>query len=240
MKRIVGLVLVFVVLFVTETASAQDELSVPKSELANGNSSVQSEVDTQEIPEKEIPNTQKLETPLTPPADALKMIQLPDGFESTLFAAEPDIHQPISITTDTRGRLWVVECYTYSDRKENFNTQLNDRIVIFEDTDNDGVFDSRKIFWDQGKKLTSVEVGMGGVWVTAAPKLMFIPDRNLDDVPDSKPEILLDGFEDDVIRHNIVNGLRWGPDGWLYGRHGIQGNSFVGPPGATQSRSEPR
>ena len=239
MKRIVGLVLVFVVLFVTETASAQDELSVPKSELANGNSSVQSEVDTQEIPEKEIPNTQKLETPLTPPVDALKMIQLPDGFESTLFAAEPDIHQPISITTDTRGRLWVVECYTYSDRKENFNTQLNDRIVIFEDTDNDGVFDSRKIFWDQGKKLTSVEVGMGGVWVTAAPKLMFIPDRNLDDVPDSKPEILLDGFEDDVIRHNIVNGLRWGPDGWLYGRHGIQGNSFVGPPGATQSQRTP-
>ena len=184
----------------------------------------------------QIPNTQKLETPMTPPADALKRMQLPDGFQSTLFAAEPDIHQPISVTTDARGRLWVVECYTHSDRKENFNTQLNDRIVIFEDTDSDGVFDNRKVFWDQGKKLTSVEVGMGGVWVTAAPNLMFIPDRNSDDVPDGEPKILLDGFEGDVIRHNIVNGLRWGPDGWLYGRHGIQGNSFVGPPGATESQ----
>ena len=187
----------------------------------------------------QIPNTQKLETPMTPPVEALKMMQLPDGFQSTLFAAEPDIHQPISVTTDARGRLWVVECYTYSDRKENFNTQLNDRIVIFEDTDGDGVFDNRKVFWDQGKKLTSVEVGMGGVWVTAAPNLMFIPDRNSDDVPDGQPKVLLDGFNGDVIRHNIVNGLRWGPDGWLYGRHGIQGTSFVGPPGATESQRIP-
>ena len=60
----------------------------------------------------QIPNTQKLETPMTPPVEALKMMQLPDGFQSTLFAAEPDIHQPISVTTDARGRLWLVECYT--------------------------------------------------------------------------------------------------------------------------------
>ena len=189
--------------------------------------------------DQEIPNTQETKTPITPPFEALKMMEMPEGFEATLFAAEPDIHQPISITTDARGRLWVVECYTYSDRKENFNTELNDRIVIFDDVDNDGVFDSRKIFWDQGKKLTSIEVGMGGVWITAAPNLLFIPDRNSDDVPDGEPEILLDGFEDDVVRHNIVNGLRWGPDGWLYGRQGIQGNSVVGAPGATESQRTP-
>ena len=77
---------------------------------------------------------------------------------------------------------------------------------------------------------------MGGVWITAAPNLMFIPDRDRDDVPDGEPIVLLDGFEGDVIRHNIVNGLRWGPDGWLYGRHGIQATSFVGPPGSTDSQ----
>ena len=182
------------------------------------------------------PNTQELSVPMTPPNEALKMMRLPAGFKATLFAAEPDIHQPIAVTTDSKGRLWVAECYTYSDRKENYDTNLNDRIVIFEDTDNDGVFDNKKVFWDKFKKLTSVEVGFGGVWVTAAPNLMFIPDANGDDIPDGEPEILLNGFEGDVIRHNIVNGLRWGPDGWLYGRHGIQGTSFVGAPDATESQ----
>ena len=105
----------------------------------------------QETQEQQIPNTQKLEVPMTSPADALKMMELPEGFKSTLFAAEPDVHQPISVTTDARGRLWVAECYTYSDRKENYNTELNDRIVIFEDTDNDGKFDKRKVFWDKAK-----------------------------------------------------------------------------------------
>ena len=57
--------------------------------------------------------------------------------------------------------------------------------------------------------------------------------------PTVSQSFLLDGFEGDVIRHNIVNGLRWGPDGWLYGRHGIQATSFVGPPGATESQRTP-
>jgi len=182
------------------------------------------------------PNTQELTIPMTPPGEALKMMELPEGFNASLFAAEPDVHQPISATTDAKGRLWVAECYTYSDRKTNFDTKLNDRIVIFEDTDNDGVFDKKKVFTDKLKKLTSVEVGFGGVWVTAAPNLLFIPDENGDDIPDGEPQVLLNGFEGDVIRHNIVNGLRWGPDGWLYGRHGIQGTSFVGPPDATESQ----
>jgi putative membrane-bound dehydrogenase-like protein len=185
------------------------------------------------------PNTQKLEIPFTPPEQALKMMELPTGFQATLFAAEPDVHQPIAVATDTRGRLWVVECYTYSDRKENFNTNLNDRVIILEDVDHDGKFDKKTVFWDQGKKLTGIELGHGGVWLTAAPNLLFIPDRDFDDIPDEEPTIILNGFEDNVIRHNIVNGLRWGPDGWLYGRHGIQGTSFIGAPDATDSQRVP-
>lgn len=184
----------------------------------------------------ELPNTQSLLIPQTPPDEALKMLSLPDGFQATMFAAEPDVNQPIAMTTDARGRLWVAECNTYSDQKENFNTKLNDRIIILEDTNSDGTFDKKTVFWDQAKKLTSIEVGFGGVWLTAAPNLMFIPDANQDDVPDGEPVVLLDGFEGNVIRHNIVNGLRWGPDGWLYGRHGIQATSFVGSPGATESQ----
>lgn len=196
-------------------------------------------VPAQESESKKFPNTQALDIPFTPPEDALNRIELPEGFKATLFAAEPDVHQPVAATFDSKGRLWVAECYTYSDRKENFNTRLDDRIVIFEDEDNDGVFDSRKIFWDHGKRLTGIEIGFGGVWVTAAPNLLFIPDRDGDDVPDGEPEVLLNGFNHTTVRHNFVNGPRWGPDGWLYGRHGILATSYVGPPGATASQRQP-
>ncbi len=184
-------------------------------------------------------DTQALTLPFTTPQQALDMLQLPDGFRATLFAAEPDVRQPIAATTDHRGRLWVVENLTYSDSSTNYDLTQSDRILILEDSDHDGVCDSRTVFWDQGKKVTGIELGFGGVWLTAAPNLLFIPDANGDDQPDGPPQVLLNGFEGDVIRHNIVNGLRWGPDGWLYGRHGIQATSFVGKPDATESERVP-
>lgn len=180
-------------------------------------------------------NTQKETIPLTSAADTVKKMRMPPGFKATVFAAEPDIRQPIAITTDSRGRLWVAECYTYAESKVNYAQDQRDRIVILEDTDNDGHFDKRTVFWDKGSKLTSVEVGFGGVWALCAPNLLFIPDKNGDDVPDGEPIVVLDGWEDNTIRHNIVNGLKWGPDGWLYGRHGIQATSSVGKPGTPES-----
>jgi putative membrane-bound dehydrogenase-like protein len=181
-------------------------------------------------------NNQQGDYTLTPAGQALKMFKLPAGFEVSLFAGEPDVRQPIALTTDARGRLWVAECYSYDDRSNNYSAKQRDRVVIYEDSDNDGRFDKRKVFWDKAWKLTSVEVGFGGVWVLCAPNLMFIPDRDGDDVPDGEPEVILDGWNDDRIRHNIVNGLKWGPDGWLYGRHGIMATSEVGPPDATVSQ----
>ncbi|MCA9027469.1 MAG: c-type cytochrome [Planctomycetaceae bacterium] len=174
-------------------------------------------------------------TPLSA-EEATALITVSDGFEVTLFAGEPDVQQPISMTIDERGRVWVAENYTYAEAAVNFDTQYNDRVVILEDTDHDGRSDKRKVFWDSAKRLTSVEVGFGGVWVLAAPQLLFIPDRDHDDVPDGPPVVVLDGWNGGAVRHNIVNGLKWGPDGWLYGRHGILANSFVGKPGSTPSQ----
>jgi putative membrane-bound dehydrogenase-like protein len=170
-----------------------------------------------------------------PVAEAAQHVVLPPGFKASLFAGEPDIRQPVAMTFDDRGRLWVAECYTYADLKTNYDMNLRDRIVIFEDSKGTGHFDKRTVFWDQGKRLTSIAVGFGGVFATCAPNLIFIPDRNGDDVPDGPPEVLLDGWDTDVVRHNIVNGLKWGPDGWLYGRHGILASSSVGKPGAAES-----
>ena len=181
-------------------------------------------------------NTQNQADKLSTPQEALKGMRVPQGFQVSLFAEEPAVQQPIGFTTDERGRLWVAENYTYADRSKDYDLSLRDRILIFEDTNHDGRFDKRTVFWDGAQKLTSVAVGFGGVWALCAPNLLFLPDKNRDDVPDGPPQVVLDGFNHDAIRHNIVNGLKWGPDGWLYGCHGITATSSVGLPGATDSQ----
>lgn len=162
------------------------------------------------------------------PAESLAKIRVPDGFHVSLFAAEPDIRQPIAMAFDDRGRLWVAECYSYP----NWKQEKTDRILIFNDTDQDGQFDERRVFLDGITNLSSIEIGFGGVWITAAPELLFVADRDRDDIPDGPPDVLLDGFNaTEEVNHNVVNGLQWGPDGWLWGRHGILEESLVGAPG---------
>jgi len=164
------------------------------------------------------------------PHDALASLQLPQGFQASLFAAEPHIVQPIAFTFDDRGRLWVVECLSYP----KWDSTGNDRIAILEDTDHDGRFDKKTLFFEHGANFVGIELGFGGVWVTATPNLLFIPDADADDRPDAPPEILLDGW-DLKARHNAFNGLTWGPDGWLYGCNGILSNSLIGKPGTPES-----
>ena len=173
------------------------------------------------------------------PEEARQSITTPDGFAVSVFAAEPNVRQPIAMAFDERGRLWVAENYTYAESALRFDRRLNDRVVILEDTDGDGQADVRKVFWDQAKTLTSVEIGYGGVWALSDGKLLFVPDSDRDDTPDGDPVVLLDGWDQLRVRHNIVNGLRWGPDGWLYGRHGILATSFVGRPGTPREARTP-
>ncbi len=159
---------------------------------------------------------------------AARAMNIPEGFEVRVFAAEPDVRQPIAFTIDERGRLWVVEAYTYPIRQP--EGQGRDRILIFTDRDGDGRFDERKVFAEGLNLVSGIEVGFGGVWVGAAPYLLFIPDRNRDDVPDGDPIVVLDGwgYQD---THETLNAFIWGPDGWLYGCHGVFTHSAVGKPG---------
>ena len=164
------------------------------------------------------------------PAEGIKAMTMPAGFKATLFAAEPDIVNPIAFTIDARGRLWVVQSFSYPTRQP--EGKGKDTILIFEDTDGDGKADKRTVF-AQGLNLVSgIEVGFGGVWVGAAPYLLFIPDKDGDDKPDSEPQVLLDGwgYQD---THETLNTFCWGPDGWLYGCHGVFTHSAVGKPGAS-------
>src|SRR4029453_17678914 len=133
-------------------------------------------------------NQPVLEQPSPVPlAEAAKRMSLPTGFTATLCAGEPEVRQPIAMAFDDRGRLWIAECYSYPNWKE----KGNDRILIFEDTDGDGRFDRRKVFWEKGNYLTGLLPGFGGVWVCCSPHLLFIPDRNGDDVPDGPPQVIL-------------------------------------------------
>jgi putative membrane-bound dehydrogenase-like protein len=169
------------------------------------------------------------------PQESLAKLKLPPGFTATIFAAEPDVHNPIALAWDARGRLWVAENYTYAERPIKFDLQLRDRILIFEDRDGDGQFDSRKVFTGETQRLTSIELGHGGVWAMCPPQLLFIPDRDSDDVPDGPAEVILDGFTVPAENyHNLANGLRWGPDGWLYGRCGASAPGEIGRPGAPE------
>jgi putative membrane-bound dehydrogenase-like protein len=164
-------------------------------------------------------------------AESAAKLTLPKGFRATLFAGDPDVQQPIAMAYDDRGRLWVVECYTFNSR--NFDKKMSDRIVIFEDRDHDGKFDVRKVVWNKGHMLTGIEHGFGGIWILNKGTLSHMAIGADDQA--GQMTVHLDGFTDRA-QHNIANGLKWGPDGWLYGRHGILATSTVGAPGTPKDQ----
>ena len=88
-----------------------------------------------------------------PPAEAAAGFRVPEGFRVGVFAAEPDVRNPIAMAWDRRGRLWVAENYTYAERTQKFDLRLRDRVLIFEDADGDGRFDKRTVFTDDVQML---------------------------------------------------------------------------------------
>ncbi|HZZ71926.1 MAG TPA: PVC-type heme-binding CxxCH protein [Pirellulales bacterium] len=166
------------------------------------------------------------------PEKAAEVMELPAGFKVQVAAAEPDVKQPIAMAFDHRGRLWIAEAYEYPRKAP--EGQGHDRILIFEDTTGNGKFDKRTVFAEHLNLVSGLQVSFGGVWVGAAPQLLFIPDRNGDDVPDGPPEVVLDGwgYQD---THETLNTFTWGPDGWLYGCQGVFTQSNVGKPGAADA-----
>ena len=182
------------------------------------------------------------------PADALAAFTVPDDLEIETVLTEPEVRQPLFMSWDERGRLWVMQYLQYPypegltmvSRDEYWRAVYDklpeppplgargaDKITIHEDTDGDGVLDTHKVFVDGLNIASSFAKGRGGVWVLNPPYLLFYPDADNDDVPDGDPVVHLQGFgfED---THSVANSLRWGPDGWLYGGQGstVSGNIF--------------
>jgi putative membrane-bound dehydrogenase-like protein len=178
--------------------------------------------------------------PALSPSEALKRFKVAEGLEIKLVVSEPQVSQPLSISFDDRGRMWVLQYLQFPNPKglkpvkvDNWlrtkydqlpdpppkGPKGNDRISIYEDTNGDGRADTVKHFLSDLNLASGMALGYGGVYVAQPPYLLFYADRNQDDVPDGDPEVLLRGFGMDDA-HAFANSLTWGPDGWLYGAQG--------------------
>jgi putative membrane-bound dehydrogenase-like protein len=164
------------------------------------------------------------------PEEAVASMTLLDGFKANAWAGEPMVTQPMAFCWDDRGRLWVAENRDYESRGSGFSNFGDSRIVILEDTDHDGDADTRKIFLEGIPFPSAIAVGFDGLFLGAPPNFLFVPDKNGDDVADKENiEVLLTGWgiRD---RHETINSLHWGPDGWLYGLEGFATPSKIRKP----------
>lgn len=170
-----------------------------------------------------------------PPQEAARHMTVPAGFQVELTASEPAVRQPVAIDFDERGRLWVMQYLQYPNpaglkrvKVDRFSRTVYDRVPEPPPRGPKGadrltiLSSDRKTMRDfvGGLNLASgFAFGRGGVFVLQVPYLLFYPDHDRNDVPDSDPEVLLTGFgmED---AHSVANSLTWGPDGWLYGCQG--------------------
>jgi len=157
-----------------------------------------------------------------PAEEAAKLMTVPPGFTVEVVAAEPDLVNPVAMTFDERGRIWVTESLEYPRRSAGPG---KDRIKILEDTDGDGRAEKVTIFAEGLNIPSGIAVGDGGVWVANAPDLLFLQDTDGDDKAD-KTEVIVTGFGRDDT-HELPNSLTWGPDGWLYGLNGVFNPSHI-------------
>lgn len=185
--------------------------------------------------------------PGLPPGEAAGRFKVAEGLEIGLVAAEPDITQPLSISFDDRGRMWVLQYRQYPNPSGLKAVEMDnwlrtkydkvpapppdgpkgqDRISICEDTNGDGRADVVKHFITDLNLASGMALGYGGVFVVQPPYLLFYADRDRNDLPDGPPEVLLKGFgmED---AHAFANSLTWGPDGWLYGAQGSTATASI-------------
>lgn len=164
------------------------------------------------------------------PEEAVEAMTIKDGYKVNAWAGEPMITQPIAFCWDHKGRLWVAENRDYETRQTGFSNSGDSRILIIEDTDGDGKADSRKVFLEGIPFPSAIAVGFDGIFLAAPPNLLFVPDRNQDDTADMEYiEVRLTGWgiRD---RHETINSLHWGPDGWLYGLEGFATPSKIRKP----------
>src|SRR6266498_1519775 len=176
--------------------------------------------------EPQVDPAQLPRVPPTAPDQALSTFRVKPGFRIELVAAEPLVVDPIALSFDENGRLYVVEMRDYSERRP----EKLGRIRRLEDTDGDGRFDKSTVFAEGLPWPTAVICWNGGVFVGATPDILYCKDTNGDGVSDVR-EAVFTGIASDyapfaVNKLNVqalFNGFAWGLDNRIHGANGGDG-----------------
>jgi putative heme-binding domain-containing protein len=155
-----------------------------------------------------------------------KALQVADGFEVNLFAADPLLAKPIQMNFDSAGRLWVACSESYPQIKP--GQKANDKIIVLEDSDGDGKADKTIVFADGLLIPTGLEPGDGGVYVGVSTDLLHLSRPDGDKGP-LRRRVILSGFGTEDT-HHMVHTLRWGHDGMLYFNQSIYIHSHIETP----------
>lgn len=163
-------------------------------------------------------NWKKYQLPTSPilsPEDALDSFQIADGFKLELVASEPLVNDPVAITWDEQGRMYVAEMWAYMPNTDGLGEdQVKGRVVVVEDTDNDGLMDRSSVFLDKLIMPRAVSAVKGGVLIAEPPHLWFCADKNNDRQCDEKIRVS-DYATTGSIEH-MENGLLYGINNWIY------------------------
>jgi putative membrane-bound dehydrogenase-like protein len=142
-------------------------------------------------PGEPIPHNQDAPpNPARSPQEAARAMTVPPGFTVEVVASEPNLVNPVAMTFDERGRIWVTESLEYPRSSAGAG---RDRIKLMEDTDGDGAMDKFTIFAEGLNIPSGIAVGSGGVWVANAPDILFLQDTDGDGKAD-KREVVVSGF----------------------------------------------
>jgi mono/diheme cytochrome c family protein/glucose/arabinose dehydrogenase len=153
--------------------------------------------------------------------DAVKKLKVPAGYKIELFASEeqfPDLAKPMQMSFDNKGRLWVATMPSYPHYKPG-DSKPNDKIIILEDTNNDGKADKQTVFADGLHLPVGFEIAPEGVYISQGTNLKLYSDTDGDDKADKK-EILLSGFDDHDTHHNS-HAFTVDPSGAIYSGEGV-------------------
>ena len=190
------------------------------------------------LPPEPKSETQLKQLPPLPRPD----FKLEPGLEITLFAENPLLEKPVHMNWDTRGRLWVATSNTYPQvNPDDLGAQMennaskfgpstgNDKIILLEDTNKDGVAESSRIIAD--KLLIPAGVApdnRGGCFVGASTELLHLTKPGTDGLLSDR-RIVFSGFGTEDT-HHIIHGLHWGVDGRLYFHQTIYIHSHIETP----------
>ncbi len=153
--------------------------------------------------------------------DAMEKFTVAPGYKIELFASEqefPDLANPVQLSFDNKGRLWVACMPTYPHYKPG-DSKPNDKLIILEDTDKDGKADKQTVFADNLHIPVGFEFAPEGVYVSQGTNLKLLTDTDGDDKAD-KEEIILSGF-DDHDTHHVISAFCADPSGAIYMGEGV-------------------